>query len=78
MHTTATVFARRRLTALIGAGVSLVTVLTASACTTQPPPAAPSPTVAASAPNTASGDTSRGADNFYVSDRVDVQKVTFR
>ncbi|PRC47341.1 hypothetical protein C6A85_85445, partial [Mycobacterium sp. ITM-2017-0098] len=26
----------------------------------------------------APGDTSRGADNFYTSDRVTVQKVTFK
>jgi fermentation-respiration switch protein FrsA (DUF1100 family) len=78
MPTETNALARHHLATLIGAGLSLVTVLTASACTTQPPTAAPPPTVAASAPSTAPGDTSRGADNFYVSDRVDVQKVTFK
>jgi uncharacterized protein len=41
--------------------------------------ASPSASVVAHpTPNLASGDTSHGANNFYVSDRVSVQRVTFR
>jgi fermentation-respiration switch protein FrsA (DUF1100 family) len=55
------------LGALLGSLPALV------AC--ESPPAAQA---AGQAPNLASGDRSSGADNFYVSDRVSVQRVTFR
>jgi hypothetical protein len=40
--------------------------------------AAPSASVARPTPGLASGDTANGADNFYTSDKVTVQKVTFK
>ncbi|MGV0592473.1 alpha/beta hydrolase [Mycolicibacterium porcinum] len=75
--TFATTFARRNLLKLASAGVSMLTVLTASACTSSESGTAPSSTIPAAAAGRP-GDTSHGADNFYVSDRVDVQKVTFK
>ena len=70
--------AKRALT-IAGAGISVLAVLTASGCS------APQPTVdsattdtASMAPQLPSGDTSNGADNFYTSDRVTVEKVTFK
>ncbi|MHA3020944.1 alpha/beta hydrolase [Mycobacterium sp. BMJ-28] len=71
-----TTSAQHGLLKLAGAGLSLVTVLTASACASSPT-TTQSPSAAAATVNPEPGDTSRGADNFYVSDRVDVQKVTF-
>ena len=38
----------------------------------------PAPSVTNATPNLAAGDTSNGADNFYTSDRVTVEKVTFK
>src|SRR2546427_10839299 len=40
--------------------------------------ASPSASVAHSTPNLTSGDMSKGADNFYTSDRVSVQRVAFK
>jgi uncharacterized protein len=63
-----------------GAGATLVTVLAATGCSPSNPGAAPAspatPHVASA--NLAPGDTSNGADNFYTSDKVDVQKVSFK
>lgn len=67
---------RRRLTKVAGSALALG-LLVVAACTPADRPSASS----SSAPPTASlapGDTSRGADNFYTSDRVTMQKVTFK
>jgi fermentation-respiration switch protein FrsA (DUF1100 family) len=66
---------RRRLMKLAG-GAAALGVLATAGCAPSAPEAAQS-----SAPPTstlAAGDTSNGADNFYTSDRVTVQKVTFK
>src|SRR3954467_4100229 len=68
--------ARPTLIQRIGAGVAIVGALTASGCASSERNTAPS--VAHATPSLAAGDTSRGADNFYTSDRVDVQKVSFK
>ncbi|KAB7759123.1 membrane protein [Mycolicibacterium mucogenicum DSM 44124] len=59
----------------LAAAALLLTALTASGCGASSSPGATP--AATTAPSLAPGDTSRGADNFYVSERVDVQKVTF-
>jgi len=59
-----------------GAAVALVGVLAASGCASSERNTAP--TVAHATPSLAAGDTSNGADNFYTTDRVDVQKVSFK
>jgi hypothetical protein len=59
-----------------GAAVALVGILAASGCASSERNTAPS--VARATPSLAAGDTSNGADNFYTSDRVDVQKVSFK
>jgi uncharacterized protein len=58
------------------AGVALVGILVASGCASSERSTEPSVTHAA--PSLAAGDTSNGANNFYTSDRVDVQKVSFK
>jgi fermentation-respiration switch protein FrsA (DUF1100 family) len=64
---------------VFGAGVVLVSVLAASACSSPSEGAsASSPSVAQPRAGLAQGDMSNGADNFYTSDRVDVQKVSFK
>ena len=69
---------RRGMLKLAGAGVSVLAVLTASGCASSPS-GSPSPSsLAAAAPNLAPGDTSNGADNFFTSDKVDVQRVSFK
>jgi uncharacterized protein len=66
----------RRLMKMAG-GAVVLGVLATTGCapsertTASPAPAQPTATLAP-------GDTSRGADNFYTSDRVTVQKVTFK
>jgi uncharacterized protein len=61
------------------AGVAAVLgVLTATGCTASEPAPTSSAPVAQATPNLASGNTSNGADNFYTSDRVTVQKVSFK
>ncbi|WP_426749770.1 alpha/beta hydrolase [Myxococcus sp. Y35] len=65
-HTLANTRRRLRWGLLLGSLSAL------SAC------AATSASVAQPTPNLASGDTSNGANNFYTSDRVTVQRVTFR
>jgi uncharacterized protein len=64
------------LTKRVGASVALVGILAASGCASSERSSAPSVTRAT--PSLAAGDTSNGADNFYTSDRVDVQKVSFK
>jgi uncharacterized protein len=61
------------------AGVAAVLgVLTATGCTASEPAPTSSAPVAQATPNLASGNMSNGADNFYTSDRVTVQKVSFK
>ena len=66
----------RRLMKMAG-GAVVLGVLATTGCApserTTASPAPPQPTA-----SLAPGDTSRGADNFYTSDRVTVQKVTFK
>jgi uncharacterized protein len=69
---------RRGMLKLAGAGVSVITVLTASGCASSPTSSTPPSPLTAVTPNLAPGDTSNGADNFYTSDTVDVQKVSFK
>ena len=67
----------RRWSRIAGAGVATLAVLAASACSAADSPtssAAPASPVA----NLASGDLSHGADNFYTSDQVNMQPVTFK
>jgi fermentation-respiration switch protein FrsA (DUF1100 family) len=59
-----------------GTGAALVGVLAIAGCAPSGQDAAPSTTHAT--PSLAAGDMSNGADNFYTSDRVDVQKVSFK
>lgn len=73
---TITPLGRRSMLKLAGA-LSALTALTASGCGPSQPSAAPAAPPAPTA-GLAAGDTSRGADNFFVSDRVDVQKVSFK
>ncbi|MFI6310273.1 alpha/beta hydrolase [Nocardia fusca] len=66
----------RRWARIAGAGAATLAVLAASACsaadtTTSAAPAAP-------IANLSTGDLSRGADNFYTSDQVTMQPVTFK
>lgn len=65
---------RRGRVKRFGTAAALLGVLATSGCapSDQQTPAATSAT-----PSLAAGDTSNGADNFYTSDRVDVQKVSF-
>jgi fermentation-respiration switch protein FrsA (DUF1100 family) len=62
----------------VGAGAALLGVLTAAGCAPSGQNNASSPSVATATPSLAAGDTSNGADNFYTSDRVTVQKVSFK
>lgn len=71
---------RRGLLKMAVAGAAVLGVLAATGCT--PSPTTRSSSSAASATqatlNLAPGDTSDGADNFYTSDQVSAQKVTFK
>src|SRR4051795_2118775 len=66
----------RTLVKRVAAGAALVGVLAASGCASSERNTAPSVTHAA--PSLTAGDTSNGADNFYTSDKVDVQRVSFK
>jgi fermentation-respiration switch protein FrsA (DUF1100 family) len=66
----------RALIKRVGAGAALVGVIVAAGCA--PSDTASSPSVTHATPSLAAGDMSNGADNFYTSDRVDVQKVSFK
>ncbi|SCX19245.1 alpha/beta hydrolase [Mycolicibacterium fluoranthenivorans] len=68
---------RRRLTKIAGGALALGILMTAG-CTSADRNSASSSSPAQPATSLAPGDTSRGADNFYTSDRVSVQKVTFK
>jgi uncharacterized protein len=60
------------------AGAAVLCVLAATGCVASDQTATPSPSVAASTPNLPSGDMSNGANNFYTSEQVTVQKVSFK
>jgi uncharacterized protein len=68
---------RHGLLKLASAG-AVVGVLAATGCTASEQATTSSPSVAQATPNLTAGDTSNGANNFYTSDRVTVQKVTFK
>ncbi len=71
--------ATKRALTIAGAGISVLAVLTASGCSAPRPTGdSATPGTASTAPQLPSGDRSNGADNFYTSDRVSVQKVTFK
>jgi uncharacterized protein len=69
---------RRSLIRRVGAGAAMLGVIAASGCAPSEPNAPSSPSTTHATPSLAAGDTSNGADNFYTSDRVDVQKVSFK
>jgi fermentation-respiration switch protein FrsA (DUF1100 family) len=69
---------RRGLFKRISACAALLGVLAAASCTSSDQDTASSPSMANATPSLAAGDTSNGADNFYTSDRVDVQKISFK
>jgi fermentation-respiration switch protein FrsA (DUF1100 family) len=69
---------RRGLIKRFGAGAALLGVLAAAGCAPSDRDAASSPSVANATPSLAAGDTANGADNFYTSDRVTVEKVSFK
>jgi uncharacterized protein len=69
---------RRDLIKRVGAGAALLGVLAAAGCAPSAEQSPSSPSATNATPSLAAGDTSNGADNFYTSDRVDVQKVSFK
>jgi uncharacterized protein len=69
---------RRGLIKRVGAGAALLGVIAASGCAPSDRDTAAPPSVATATPSLAAGDTSNGADNFYTSDRVTAQKVSFK
>ena len=73
MHTN-----RRRLVQTAGVGAVVLGVLAVTGCTPSSQATTSSAAVVRSAANLPPGDLSNGADNFYTSDRVTVQKVSFR
>ena len=66
----------RRLMKMAGGAVVLGVLATTGCAPSERTTASPAP--AQPTASLAPGDTSRGADNFYTSDRVTVQKVTFK
>ncbi len=66
----------RRLLKMAGGAVVLGVLATTGCAPSERTTASPAP--AQPTASLAPGDTSRGADNFYTSDRVTVQKVTFK
>lgn len=67
---------RRRGLMKLAGGATVLGVLVTAACTpAERTASSPTPQPATSLP---AGDTSRGADNFFTSDRVTVEKVTFK
>ncbi|MEB3371882.1 alpha/beta hydrolase [Saccharopolyspora mangrovi] len=75
---TSTRFNRGRLLKVAGAGAAVLGVLASTGCSPSGQAAGQAPTVARAAANLPAGDMSNGADNFYTSDQVTVQKVTFK
>ena len=66
----------RRLMRMAGGAVVLGVLATTGCAPSERTTASPAP--AQPTASLAPGDTSRGADNFYTSDRVTIQKVTFK
>jgi fermentation-respiration switch protein FrsA (DUF1100 family) len=62
----------------VSGGAVLLGVLAAAGCAPSDQNTPSSPSATNATPSPAAGDTSNGADNFYTSDRVDVQKVSFK
>jgi uncharacterized protein len=75
--TTTTPTRKSRHLMKIASGAVALGVLASPGCSASEHTAA-SPSSTQPRPSLASGDTSRGADNFYTTDRVTVQKVTFK
>jgi fermentation-respiration switch protein FrsA (DUF1100 family) len=73
-----TTITRRGLIRRVGAGAVLLGVIAASGCAPSERTTGSSPSPSTATPSLAVGDMSNGADNFYTSDRVDVQKVSFK
>ena len=71
---------RRTVLTRIGAGVALVGVMTATGCapSSSDTAATTSSVVPSPTPNLPAGDMSNGAANFYTSDRVSAQAVSFK
>jgi uncharacterized protein len=76
-HTPTRSGTRRRLTTMTGSALVLGVLATAGCASSDRGVASSAPEQTTTA-RLAPGDTSRGADNFYTSDRVTVQKVTFK
>ena len=68
---------RRGLMKLAG-GAAVAAILAAGCAPSDRDAASSSPSLAQPSTSLPAGDTSNGADNFYTSDRVTVQKVTFK
>lgn len=74
-----TTITRRGLIRRVGAGAALLGIIAASGCApSERNTTESSPATATATPSLAAGDMSNGADNFYTSDRVDIQKVSFK
>jgi uncharacterized protein len=69
---------RRGVIKRVGASAAILGMLAAAGCAPSDQNGASAPSVTNATPSLAAGDTSNGADNFYTSDRVDVQKVSFK
>lgn len=68
---------RNRSTLIKWAGSAAALALLTAGCASSPQGSGSAPTSTQPATSLATGDISNGADNFYTSDRVSVQKVTF-
>jgi fermentation-respiration switch protein FrsA (DUF1100 family) len=62
----------------LASGAAVLGVLATAGCAPSQRDTASSPSPTQPTASLATGDTSNGADNFYTSDRVTVQKVTFK
>ncbi|WNG82419.1 alpha/beta hydrolase [Mycobacterium sp. ITM-2016-00316] len=69
---------RRALMQMAGSAVALGVLATTACAPAERGTATSSPSPTQPATSLATGDTSNGADNFYTSDQVTVQKVTFK
>jgi uncharacterized protein len=69
---------RHGLAKLVGGAVALAVLATAGCAPADRGTASSAPSSTQPTSSLAAGDTSNGADNFYTSDRVTVQKVTFK
>lgn len=68
---------RNRSTLIKWAGSAAALALLTAGCASSPQGSGSAPTSTQPATSLATGDISNGADNFYTSDKVTVQKVTF-